>query len=44
MANIDNLNLVDLINRVTNVDLADGTDNVLLHMEICDRIKASHKE
>jgi len=44
MASIDNLNLVDLINRVTNIDIADGQDNVLLQMEICDRIKASHKE
>jgi len=30
MASIDNLNLVDLINRVTNIDIADGQDNVLL--------------
>ncbi|CDW84727.1 tom1-like protein 2-like [Stylonychia lemnae] len=44
MANIDSLNLVDLIGRVTDVEFSGGQDNVLLQMEICDRIKASHKE
>jgi hypothetical protein len=44
MANIENFSLADLIGRVTNVDLSDCKDNVLLQMEIVDRIKASHNE
>ena len=38
---IDGLSITQLIDLVTDVDQPDGKDNMLLHMEICDRIKAS---
>jgi hypothetical protein len=36
---IESMSISDLIDLVTDVDQPEGKDNMLLHMEISDRIK-----
>ena len=39
---IEHASLQDLIETATDVELGEARDSMLLHMEIVDRIKASH--